>query len=143
MIFSHSEWDQLVEETVDKINELAKKKGGEYAGDIDRLANFRRNGERLGLPMEVIWAVYCNKHIDAVNQYIADLNSGKERDRLEPIEGRVDDILVYLILFKAMLRERSEGRVRPHETYSIPLSEARPFFMDPSPVPNLDDEVPF
>jgi hypothetical protein len=102
----HRVYDELVKDTFDKIVELGVKKGGEYAGDDDRLANFRRNGEKLGLPMEVIWAVYCNKHIDAVMQYIHDLVSGKERERMEPIEGRVDDIIVYMLLFKAILLER-------------------------------------
>jgi phenylacetate-coenzyme A ligase PaaK-like adenylate-forming protein len=39
-------------------------------------------------------------------QYIHDLVSGKERERMEPIEGRVDDIIVYMLLFKAILLER-------------------------------------
>lgn len=105
--FSHADYDRLVEETFDKIRELGVKKGGEYAGDEDRLANFRRNGLRLGLPMEVVWAVYVNKHYDAVMQFIHDLTTGKERDRMEPLEGRVDDIIVYMLLFKAMLKESS------------------------------------
>lgn len=105
-MFSHSKYQELVELTVANINQLSKLKGGEYAGDVDRLANFRRNGQNLGLPMEVIWAVYYAKHHDAVIQYINDLVSNKTRDRLEPIEGRVDDMIVYLILFKAMVMER-------------------------------------
>ena len=106
--FSHSEYQGLVEQTIANINTLSKLKGGEYAGDTDRLANFRRNGDNLGLPMEVIWAVYAAKHWDAVLQYINDLTTGKKRDRLEPLSGRLDDIIVYCILFKAMLQERGE-----------------------------------
>ncbi len=106
MQFSHEDFAILIKETIEEIKNLSTLKGGEYAGDIDRLANFRRNGEALGLPMEIVWAVYAAKHWDAVMQFIQDLNTGKERKRLEPIEGRVDDLLVYLILFKAMLQER-------------------------------------
>jgi len=107
-MFAHSEYQGLVESTIENINRLSKLKGGEYAGDVDRLANFRRNGETLGLPMEVIWAVYYAKHHDAVIQYINDLVAGKKRERLEPISGRLDDMIVYCILFKAMLIERGE-----------------------------------
>jgi hypothetical protein len=96
----------LVEKTFATMRELAKKKGGEYSGDDDRLANFRRNAETLGVPMETIWAVYAAKHWDALMQYIKDERVGKQRDRMEPIAGRVDDLLVYLMLFKAMLQER-------------------------------------
>lgn len=105
--YSHKRYAVLVRDTVNKVVELSDLKGGEYAGDDDRLANFRRNGERLGLPMEVVWAVYVNKHIDAVIQFIHDLSTGKERKRMEPLEGRVDDIIVYMLLFKAMLQERN------------------------------------
>ena len=104
--FSHSEYDELVAETVRKIEELSTLKGGEYAGDEDRLANFRRNAQRIGLNMESVWHTYCAKHWDAIEQYIQDLNKGKTRQRLESLEGRIDDIIVYMILFKAILRER-------------------------------------
>lgn len=105
--YSHERFNALIEETVAEIQKLSKLKGGEYAGDYDRLANFRRNAEALGLPMESIWAVYCAKHWDAVMQYIKDKAMGKNRERLEPIAGRVDDIIVYMILFKAMLDEEA------------------------------------
>jgi hypothetical protein len=58
--------------------------------------------------METVWAVYAGKHWDAIQQFIKDQRNGKERERLEPIEGRVDDLLVYLLLFKAMLQERGQ-----------------------------------
>ena len=104
--YSHERYAQLVEETITNLKKLGELKGGEYAGDSDRLANFRRNAAALGLPMESIWAVYCAKHWDAVMQYVQDINSGKDRIRLEPISGRLDDIIVYCILFKAMIEER-------------------------------------
>lgn len=105
--FSHDRWKLLVEDSYEHIRTLAQKKGGEYSGDQDRLLNFRRNGLALDLPMETIWAVYAAKHWDALMQYIKDKQMGKVRERLEPISGRVDDLLVYLLLFKAMLDEKS------------------------------------
>lgn len=107
--FSHERYRQLISETFKTISDLSELKGGEYSGDTDRLLNFRRNGRDLDLPMEVIWRVYAAKHWDAVGQYIRDLNSRKDRVRLEPISGRVDDLIVYLLLFKAMLIERGEA----------------------------------
>jgi hypothetical protein len=99
-------YDKLLAETWERITELGTKKGGEYAGGHDRLANFRRNGERLNLPMEVIWAVYAAKHWDAITTYVADIHTGTKRERMESLTGRCDDLIVYLILFKAMLQER-------------------------------------
>lgn len=106
-MYTHERYAQLIDETIERITTLSKLKGGEYAGDQDRLANFRRNAAALGVPMETVWAVYAAKHWDAVQQFVLDLNTGKTRERLEPIDGRVDDLLVYLILFKAILEERN------------------------------------
>jgi hypothetical protein len=104
-------YDKLVAETWETIVELGKKKGGEYSGDHDRLENFRRNGERLNLPMEMVWAIYAAKHWDAIMQYCADVSTGRfNRPRMESLSGRCDDLIVYLLLFKAMLIERGENQ---------------------------------
>lgn len=108
VIFSHDRWNKMIEETFDEVRHLAKAKGGEYSGDTDRLLNFRRNGRSLGLPMETIWAVYAAKHWDAIMQYIVDQRKGTDRVRLEPITGRIHDLLVYLLLLKAMVEETQD-----------------------------------
>ena len=105
-------YGKLLTETIETITELGRKKGGEYAGDHDRLANFRRNGVDLNLPMEVIWRIYAAKHWDAIGQYIRDIMTNTDRQRMETLAGRADDLIVYLILFKAMLIERE--RVADH-----------------------------
>lgn len=110
LFYSHERYAKLIEETIINLKKLGELKGGEYAGDNDRLANFRRNAEKLGLNKESVWAVYCGKHLDAIFQYILDLNTGKTRTRLEPLSGRVDDVIVYMLLFKAMLDEDGVDR---------------------------------
>ena len=106
--FSSEDFSRLLADTIDQLSSLFKLKGGEYCHGDDRLDNFRRNAAALGLPMEVIWSVYYAKHHDAVMTFCRDLVTDTKRDRLEPISGRVDDMIVYLILFKAMLVERGE-----------------------------------
>jgi len=107
--YSHERYDTLVQQTVANIKQLSELKGGEYAGDLDRLANFRRNAAALGLEMEQVWAVYAAKHWDSIMQYVKDLGEGKTRERMESIEGRMDDLIVYLILAKAMADERGQS----------------------------------
>lgn len=104
--YSHERYAALLEYVSGEIQKLAKLKGGEYAGDDDRLANFRRNAAALGLPMESVWGVYCAKHWDAIMQYIKDENNGVKRERLEGLEGRAMDIIVYMTLFIALLDEK-------------------------------------
>ena len=103
-------FDALFSETVDRLEKLAMVKGGEYAvNSRDRLSNFRKAAEDLGVPMELIWKVYAQKHWDSVSTYVKDLLHGADRPRSEPIEGRADDLIVYLILFKAMCDERKQN----------------------------------
>lgn len=105
--YSHNRYNELLEETFAEIRKLSIVKGGEYAGDKDRLANFRRNAKALGLSMEQVWAVYAGKHWDAIQQFVQDIATGHERTRAESITGRADDLIVYLILFKAICDEIS------------------------------------
>lgn len=121
--YTNEAWEKLLEETIGKIKSLAASKGSEYSGDSDRLDNFRRNGADVGLPMETVWRVYAGKHWDALTTYIRDLQAGKQRTRSEPIDGRVDDLLVYLLLFKAMLEERAGPKdARPSVVDKIMLN---------------------
>ncbi len=107
MIYPIPRYNELVQETFAEIVRLGVQKGGEYAGDTDRLNNFRRNAANWGLTMEQCWGVYAGKHWDAIQQYIRDRAAGVDRVRTEPLSGRVDDMIVYLLLFKAMLDEAS------------------------------------
>jgi hypothetical protein len=106
-IFSNENWAQLVNHINNELAKLALVKGGEYSGDTDRLANFRRNAENLGLLKESVWAVYAGKHWDSIMQYIKDLQAGVNRPRAEKMEGRALDLILYLMLFIAMEEERS------------------------------------
>ncbi len=106
--YSHESFHHLVNTTIENIKRLSELKGGEYAGDGDRLANFRRNALAFGLTKEQVWGVYAGKHWDAIAQYINDGGAGIKRDRLESISGRADDLIVYLLLFKAMVEENGD-----------------------------------
>lgn len=120
-MFSHEAYEEIVKQTIDQIHSLSKLKGGEYAGDYDRLANFRRNAAALGLSMEQVWAVYAAKHWDAVQTYVKDIATGTDRVRLEGLEGRADDLIVYLILFKAILQERNDSQAKQANQSTNPL----------------------
>lgn len=101
---------KIFEPTLKNIVELMQVKGGEYAGDADRLANFKRNAEKLGLPPETVLMIYFHKHYDAFMQHYRDHFITKiNRPRAEPIEGRIDDMINYLILYKGLLLERREN----------------------------------
>jgi len=106
--FTHQQWEVLLSETIEQIKQLSSVKGGEYAGDFDRLANFRRNAQDMDLTMEQVWRVYAGKHWDALTQWVKDRAQGISRPRAESLLGRADDLIVYSILLKAMILEAEE-----------------------------------
>ena len=106
-MITNAEMEEMFKATFAEILELRRLKSGEYAQDQDALNNFRSDAADLGLNMETIWRVFANKHWRSLSKYISDLETGFKRERSEPIEGRVDDLIVYLLLFKAIMKERS------------------------------------
>jgi hypothetical protein len=105
--YSHADFEELLQKVITAIRLLSAAKGGEYAGGNDRLANFRRNALQLGVPAEIVWAVYAGKHWDAIQQYVKDIANKQDRPRTEEISGRAHDLIVYLILFIAMEDEKA------------------------------------
>lgn len=102
---NQQEFNVVVEETMRDTLQLLLVKGGEYAGSADRLANFKRGANLVGInPLSILF-VYLSKHYDAVATYVRDEQTGTERERSEPIEGRLDDIINYCILAKALIKE--------------------------------------
>ena len=107
MTYTAADYKSVLDDIWDKIQALQVIKGGEYAKDLDRLDNFRSAATALDLPMETIWLIYFNKHIDAIKTYVRDVQHGNaDRPRSEPIEGRFLDAIVYLTLGLAILDEK-------------------------------------
>ena len=94
------EFKNLLSSTFQNLNGLTDTKGREYAGDADQLANFKRLAGQLGMDPQKICMVYFQKHLDSINTFVKD---GYES--CEPIEGRIDDAILYLVLLKALILE--------------------------------------
>lgn len=102
------EFDRVVEETVESIKKLLVSKGAEYAGSADRLANFKRGASLTGCtPLQVLF-IYMSKHYDAISSFIKKDANDEDMSLTEPIEGRIDDLINYGILLKALIREMNQ-----------------------------------
>lgn len=92
-------------------HEIMGTKGMEYTqGDLktDRLANFYRLGDELGLdPKMVLW-IYLKKHLDSIVCFI---KQNKEYSS-ETIEGRIHDARNYLCLLNGIIQEQKN--VKPN-----------------------------
>ena len=100
-----NEFEGVFAETMQSIKQLLVVKGGEYAGPEDRLANFKRGAQLTGATQLQVAFIYASKHYDAIATYVRDEASGETRPRSESIEGRLDDLINYMILMKAIVKE--------------------------------------
>ena len=92
---------------LDKAQDIMDAKQPEYTNkSIDVLNNFKLTAKSIGIqPMEV-WAVFFNKHIQAILSHAGDPNM----HQAEPIDSRYADALNYLFLGFAMLVEDSNKK---------------------------------
>ena len=107
-------FQNLIKQQADILYALTASKGEEYSrSDTDQLANFRRQGAELGVEPESIIGVYLNKHLDSIKTYIRMKTAKSVPQMSEPIEGRIDDAILYLLLLKASVVDQQEQDRRP------------------------------
>ena len=133
----------LLQETHTKMLALTASKGAEYAGDHDQLANFKRLGLEMDeTPEKALWHL-LKKHTDSLRTYIMDMEKGVTRNYSEPITGRVDDAILYLVLLKALIVEREglTGDLEPDLRPGGPASgsESLEAQFGPGVAPSIED----
>lgn len=95
--------------THESAHELLVTKGAEYAGAGDRLSNFKRGAALTGTtPLQVAF-IYASKHYDALATYVRKDAAGHAQQLSEPIEGRLDDLMNYCVLMKALIVEGAKA----------------------------------
>lgn len=99
--------DPDFDEILDKCCEILGVKGADYTiGNKDRLHNFRTVANFCDLtPMQSL-GVYFYKHVSAIFAFIK--NGGQKES--EPIEGRIADVINYMLLFYKMVKEQRRER---------------------------------
>lgn len=103
------EFAALCDSTFNNLLSLLKVKGGEYSSDADKLSNFKRNAKELGVTPLQVWQIYFAKHKDALYTYIRDDATKQVRPRSEAIEGRIHDMIAYLLLCLALISDKENG----------------------------------
>lgn len=122
---NQNDFDALVHATTSSIKRLLTVKGGEYAGPVDRLGNFKRGAELTGTtPLQVAF-VYASKHYDGIATYVRKDSKGEPQATSEPIEGRLDDLINYCILMKGLIQEQNSPQPCEANINPLNLSEAQ------------------
>jgi hypothetical protein len=105
----HIASDDDFREAVLACDKLLTQKGHDYTqgrsqtvgDDRGRLFNFYKNSESLGISPFLVLGVYMNKHLDAINTFIA---KGGLKTESEPVETRIYDAINYLLLLAKMVK---------------------------------------
>ena len=104
---TYTEFQSLFDKNLEEIKALMNRKGNDYTDGRDRLSNFKEQAKRLGMTPYQVWAVYANKHWDAINAFVR--NNGQLES--EPIESRIHDIIVYSFLLLGIVQETTAPTV--------------------------------
>lgn len=107
-------FDKLVGDTVKATADLMVSKGAEYAGDSDRLINFKRNAEKQGTTPLQIWKQYIGKHIDSLDTYF----------------HRVHDRAIEIALSRAVCDFTTNQEHPPADVFRRYIHEAMPGAME-------------
>lgn len=100
-----------IDELYERLKKLTVSKGEEYKRREDnQFANFERGAQALGLTREQVLMVYLSKHLDSITTYVKDRAAGQERQYAEPITGRIDDAILYLLLLRGMAVDNASCR---------------------------------
>ena len=95
------ERQKTIKSLMEEALNMAKSKGQDYSGNEDSLANFKSNADTLGMTKFQVWAVYFNKHVNAINNSI---KASPERPTL-PLHGIIIEAIIYLSLLDCLIRE--------------------------------------
>lgn len=109
---NNKDFINLVERTQRDTLSLLASKGQEYAGTEDRLSNFKRGASLTGTTALQTCFVYMSKHYDSLATYVRKDAAGFSQILSEPIEGRLDDLINYCVLMKAIIAENSQDDIQ-------------------------------
>lgn len=120
-----SEFNTFIQKKIAEIFDTNKSGQSEYALSQDAFDNFNRLAAELGMDRKKVLMVYFSKHRDGVISFL----KGHVSQR-EPVQGRIKDMIVYLLLLWGMIEEE-QSMPRPEQEF-IPGQDIRstPFVRD-------------
>jgi hypothetical protein len=96
------QFNAIIEQRIEKIKSIFLEKSEQYARG-DRLSNFKKAAAFRGKEPEEILMGLVIKHFTALDDFIQDLPEKKMP--IEQWEEKIGDIINYMILLEAMIKE--------------------------------------
>jgi hypothetical protein len=91
---------EFLERTMRSIIALRRTKSLDYSDPHDAFSGLRRVAQDMEMSEEKTLLTFMAKHWDTIRQYVI-RSDGRHS---EEIEGRINDMILYLILLKAVLQ---------------------------------------
>jgi hypothetical protein len=101
---SVEEFENLVEERLEKVKALLLSKGDEYARNGDRLHNFHTGARKMDKTPQEVLKGFLLKHEISIEDLIEDHAKGKPV-KLAQVEEKIGDAIVYYILLEVLFKE--------------------------------------
>lgn len=90
---------QVMEQVFEECRKLREAGQKEYAhDDSNAFANFEDDADETGCSRETVLSIFANKHWRGIRAWIRGHKSQRE-----DVRGRINDMIVYLTLLRAML----------------------------------------
>jgi hypothetical protein len=101
--------DDDFDDMIGRCRDILKVKGVDYTqGGPDRLSNFKETAKFMGLTARQALGTYLYKHVSAIFSF---LKRGQVES--EPIEGRIADVINYMLLLYKMVNEEKRNAALP------------------------------
>ena len=105
---TENRFEQIVDETLNQIKETLIQKGREYRRNNNPFHNFDEGSKRSGLIREKVLDGMLLKHEISIADMTNDLEKGI-LPKIETVEEKFGDNLIYLILKKASIIDKIEN----------------------------------
>lgn len=108
---THDRKNSIFDEVFNSCLKLQYDKAKDYASDADALMNFKsQDAELLGLTPFQKWGVYYAKQSSSILNAIGN-SPQMPSTTSEPIEERINDAIIYLVLLKCLLEDLKSNSI--------------------------------